>query len=302
MKINIRENEIKGDVQDGSVDLVQEFEEKLHTIRRELDGWPEPVLPDIFGDEIHKVGIRISFDFDGGEKIIRWQLKGYFKESPEKPINFVIPKDIIANGYRALVDFIKTTQPDLMSYPEEVLSQYEIKAWDFDVFTDNGIIPGRYFFRGSEEHDYESMFDKQYPLVDFLNNVDTIAQSYVLPYEFKFGDKYSNRYYFSLKKGKQIAKAYLSGTFEGHEYRFKESRVTVSPAYKAFNTETKVLENKYHVSVDYSLGIYIDGDDYTEDINKHLYDRETLEFAPGYRRDLINKLKPIFKGYGLEVS
>ena len=80
MKINIRENEIKGDVQDGSVDLVQEFEEKLQTIRRELDGWPEPVLPDVFGDEIHKVGLRISFDFDGGEKLIRWQIKGYFKE------------------------------------------------------------------------------------------------------------------------------------------------------------------------------------------------------------------------------
>jgi hypothetical protein len=302
MKINIRENEIKGDVQDGSVDLVQEFEEKLQTIRRELDGWPEPVLPDVFGDEIHKVGLRISFDFDRGEKLIRWQLKGYFKESPEKPINFVIPKDIIANGYRALVDFIKKTQPDLLSYPEEVLSQYEIKAWDFDVFTDDGIIPGRYFFRGSEQHDYESMYDKQYPLVEFLNNVDTIAQSYVLPYEFKFEDKYSNRYYFSLKKGKQIAKAYHSGTFEGHEYKFKNYRVNVSPAYKAFNTETKVLENKYHVSVDYSLGIYIDGDDYTEDISKHLYDRETLEFAPGYRRDLINKLRPIFKGYGLEVS
>lgn len=302
MKINIRENEIKGEVQDGSVDLVGEFEEKLRKLRRQLDGWPEPVLPDVFGDEIHKVGLRINFDFDGGEKVIRWQLKGYFKEGPEKPINFVIPKDIIANGYRSLVSYIKTNYPDLLSYPEEILSQYYIKAWDFDLFTENGLIPGRYFMKASEQYDYESMFDKQYPLVEFLNNVDTIAQSYVLPYEFKFEDKYSSRYYFSLKKGKQIAKAYQSGTFEGHEYKFKEARVTVSPAYKSFNTQTQVLENRYHVSVDYSLALYIDGEDYTEDINKLLYDRSTMEFAPAYRRDLITKLTPIFKSYGLQVS
>jgi hypothetical protein len=156
--------------------------------------------------------------------------------------------------------------------------------------------------RRSDVHDYESMFDKLYQLEDFINNVDTIAESYVLPYEFKFEDKYSSRYYMNLKKGQQIGKAYQSGTFEGHQYKFVSFRNTVSPGYKSFNTETLVLENKFHVSVDYSLGLFIDGNDYTDEINKHVYDRNTLEFAPAYRRDLIEKLRPIFKSHGLDVS
>lgn len=302
MKINIYENEIEGEVQDGSIDLTQEFEEKLRQLRMSLDAWPGPIFPDVFGDEIHKVGINIRFDFDGDEKIIKWELKGYFKETPEKPINFVIPRDVIANGCRVLVNHIKTSFPDLLSYPKEILSQYYIKAWDFDIFTTHGLIPGRYFMRSSEQYDYESMFDKQYQFEDFINYVDTIAESYVLPYEFKFEDKYSSRYYMSIKKGKQIGKAYQSGTFEGHNYKFVSFRNTVSPAYKSFNAETQVLENKFHVSVDYSLGLFIDGEDYTAEINKHIYDRTTLEFAPAYRRDLIEKLKPIFKSHGLEVS
>ena len=302
MKINIYENQIEGEVQDGSVDLTQEFEEKLTKLRRELDGWPEPVLPDVFGEEIHKVGLRISFDFDGEQKIIKWQLKGYFKESPDRPANFVIPKDIIANGCKALVDIIKREHPDLLSYPKEILNQYYIRAWDFDVFTLNGLIPGRYFMKKSEQHDYESRYDKIYPFEEFINNVDAIAETYVLPYEFKFEDKYASRYYFSLKKGQQIGKAYQSGTFEGHNYKFKHFNVTISPAYRAFNPETQVLENRFHVTVDYSLGMYIDGEDYTDVINKHIWDRNTLEFAPGYRRDIIEKLKPIFKSHGLEVS
>jgi hypothetical protein len=302
MKINIYENEIEGEVQDGSIDLTQEFEEKLRQIRMSLDSWPGPIFPDVFGDEIHRVGINIRFDFDGDEKIIKWELKGYFKETPEKPINFVIPRYVIANGCRVLVNHIKTNFPDLLSYPKEILSQYYIKAWDFDIFTKHGLIPGRYFMKRSDVHDYESMFDKLYQFEEFINNVDTIAESYVLPYEFKFEDKYSSRYYMSIKKGQQIGKAYQSGTFEGHTYKFKGFRNTVSPAYKSFNTETLVLENKFHVSVDYSLGLFIDDKDYSEEIEKHIYDRTTLEFAPAYRRDLIEKLKPIFKSHGLDVS
>lgn len=302
MKINLNENEIEGEVQDGSIDLTQEFEEKLRQLRMSLDAWPGPDFPNVFGDEIHREAIRINFDADGDEKIIKWELKGYFKETPDKPINFVIPRDAIANGCRALVNYIKTEFPDLLSYPKEILSQYYMKAWDFDVFTKDGIIAGRYFMRRSDVHDYESMFDKEYPFEEFINNVDAVAESYVLPYEFKFEDKYASRYYMSIKKGQQIGKAYQSGTFEGHEYKFKTVRVHVSPAYRAFNTETLVLENRFFTTVDYSHAMYIDGVDYTEEIHKHMWDRNTLEFAPAYRRDLIEKLKPIFKSHGLEVN
>jgi hypothetical protein len=301
MKINIYENEIEGEVQDGSIDLTQEFEEKLRQLRMSLDSWHLPTFPDVFGDEIHKVGINIRFDFDGDEKIIKWELKGYFKETPEKPINFVIPRDTIAKAAIFLVEYILSNFSEIMSYPKEILSQYRIKSYDFDVFTNDGLIAGQYFMRENDRYDYREAFDREYSLLEYFQNIRTIAETYVLPYEFKFAENYAKRYYHHLNKARKFGKAYQSGTFEGHNYKFVSFRATISPAYRSFNKETLTLESDFHVSVDYSLGMIIDGHDYTKEIYDAPWDDNT-SFGKAYRKDLIEQLKPILSSHGLSVS
>ena len=300
MKINLYEDEINGEVQDGSVDLETEFQDLLTKIRRSLDRYPRLVLPaHIFGDEIERAAIEFTFDKE--DKVLKWYLKGYFKEETGQQINFVIPRDVIANGAKYLVDHIKTNFPELLSYPKEILDQYQIKAHDFDIYTRDGMIAGQYFMRTTDRHNYKEAFDAQYPLVSYLENIDTIAQTYVLPYEFKFAENYPTRYYYHLNKARKFGTAYQSGTFEGHTYKFKYFRVHISPQYRSFNTETLTLESNFHLSVDYSLGIIIDGEDYTDEIHAApLFD--DTGYPKAYRKEVIEKLKPIFKSHGLEVS
>ena len=300
MKINLKEDEISGEVQDGSVDLDAEFQELIMRMRREINGWPGLVLPDnILGDDIHKGEINI--EFDSVDKVLKWYIKGYFKEDKEKQINFVIPRGAIAKGAKFLVEYILSNFSEVMSYPREILSQYRIKAHDFDVFTKDGLIAGQYFMRENERYNYRESFDKEYPLLEYLQNIRTIAETYVLPYEFKFADDYAKKYYFYLNKARKFGKAYQSGTFEGHNYKFTDFRATISPAYKSFNKETLTLESDFHVSVDYSLSITIDGHDYTREIYDAAWD-DYSSFGKAYRKDLLEQLKPIFLSHKLSVN
>jgi hypothetical protein len=128
-------------------------------------------------------------------------------------------------------------------------------------------------------------------------NINTIAETYVLPYEFKFADNYSKRYYHHLNKGRKFGLAYQSGTYDGHTYKFKKFSVHISPAYRSFNTETLTLENNFYISVDYSLGIIIDGKVY-----EPTFFSDDTSYPKVFRKDLIEKLKPIFKSHDLVVS
>ena len=300
MKINLYEDEINGEVQDGSVDLDAEFQELLMRMRRELNGWPGLVLPDdILGDDIYRG--EITLEFVSEDKLIRWYMKGYFKEDKENQINFVIPRGAIAKGAKFLVEHILSNFSEIMSYPREILSQYRIKAYDFDVFTKDGLIAGQYFMRENERYNYREAFDKEYPLLEYLQNINTIAETYVLPYEFKFADDYGKKYYFYLNKARKFGKAYQSGTFEGHSYKFRDFRAVISPAYRSFNKETLTLESDFHVSIDYSLSITIDGHDYTREIYDAAWD-DYSSFGKAYRKDLIEQLKPMLLSHGLSVN
>jgi hypothetical protein len=68
-------------------------------------------------------------------------------------------------------------------------------------------------------------FRKNIPLLEFLKM--DIYDNFVLPHPLHLSADYMPKRQALVKKGKNIFKIYGHGTFEGHEYKFKDVSVTI---------------------------------------------------------------------------
>lgn len=237
MKFNLLEDTVDGDdVKDGSINMHEEFVRIIRQLMYSNIGSQNPEVGALFESEEIPLG-RIDIRLDESEKIIKWYLIGYYHTN--QPIKkFEFSNKTIANGYRYLVNYILTNYPQIESYMD-ILKDYKIYPYDFDVFTGTGIISGRYFF--DEEPEVKSKLDTQWPLNVYLRDVDEIAETYVLPYDIMFDPKFVYEHNRILKRTHQLAKLFQKGRFQDHDYSFEYYQINLSPSYKAYNNEKKIM-------------------------------------------------------------
>ncbi len=264
MKVNIFEDSIDGEVQDGSINMHEELNVILRKLESQNFGDRTEIVGALFESEDINLG-RLEFNYSSANKTIKWYLVGYYKDREYSYVNnnsfgevakFEFSKRVIANGYRYLVNKILKDFPEITSY-KSILGEYRIKCNDFDVFSKNGLITGQEFIKDNPT--YVANFTAEWPLDTYLEDIQEIAQSYVIPHDIRFEEDFRDTYYKTLKRLNKIAKAFQKGTFEGHKYYFSDMSPTISTTHNAYDKVNNIMKTKFTAALTYSF-LHIDGE------------------------------------------
>ena len=290
MKINLLEDEISGNIEDGSINLNAEIKQKILDICTELFRYDKPVIPqDILGPSIQRGRIELNLREDIE---LKCRIICYMKPD----VDFVIPIDIAAKSYLFVVNQINQFAPELLSYSHNILDMFNVSFYDVDFFFENGIFTIDNFFQGDDENYIREHFRKQISLVDFLTKTEETYNNYVLPHPIKFSDDFTERLRHEYKKLITIAKAYQQGIFEGHSYKFESYRLHISPDTTSYDLDKKHMTGqKFYKTLSYHRFHY-DGnpaDNYLKSSWKDLnVDNEINDYHERLIRRLRQQLEP----------
>ena len=105
MMINLIEDTIDGDVQDGSINMKEELDKLLEKIAYRF-GARSPEIGRLFESDEITTG-RIEMTFRPEDQELRWYPIGYYNEEDDREIiYFEFSKNTIANCYRYIVNLI----------------------------------------------------------------------------------------------------------------------------------------------------------------------------------------------------
>ena len=115
MKINLIEDTVDGDVQDGSINMAQELDTLLDKIAMKF-GSRSDIIGALFeSDEINSG--RIEMFYRPEDRELRWYPIGYYNEEDYREIKyFEFGKKILANCYEYIVRYILKEFPEILSY------------------------------------------------------------------------------------------------------------------------------------------------------------------------------------------
>jgi hypothetical protein len=295
MKINLHEDEINGEVQDGSVSLSDEFAQKLNQLMESFT-YSDPVIPEhVLGPAFERGRLEIFKSYNNVYDL-KWRVIAYYKDDHE----FVIPEKILTGCYDVLLDYINKVFPELLSYPEEILNEYNIAAADIDFFYQDGLFSVAQFFDGTTY--VKDDFEYKFSLKEFMTRKLAVETKYTFPYPLVFEPNFTEKFNYQKKKLYSVAKAYMKGKFEGHDYQFRNYRVHISPSVGAFDDVNKVMTTKViHSSISYS-GIIIDGVNKSNEIQPfYKREEENVNETTKYYEALLEKLKDVFKPHKITV-
>jgi hypothetical protein len=307
MKFNIYEDSIEGEVKDGSINMHGEVDKILYELQRKL-GERNTTIGALWESEDIPFG-RLEFIYSKSEKTIKWYLVGYYKDrdifdldyqpSFSEVAKFEFSKRVIANAYRYLVKKILTEHPEIVSY-KPILHEYRILCKDFDVFSKNGLITGGDFIKSDPT--YYANFEAQWPLDTYLEDIDHVAKSYVIPHDIKFQENFRDVYYKTLNRAIKIVKPFQKGTFEGRRYEFKSMAPTISTSHNAYDPTEKMMRTMFFVSVNFTH-FYLDGEN-MRDIVIPIWDRGTKGTNPEteYYDRISEYLKKAFKKFNINYG
>ena len=295
MKINLHEDEINGEVQDGSVSLYDEFAQKIHKLMDTFT-YTNPVIPEhVLGPAFERGRLELFKSYNSVYDL-KWRVVAYYKDGQD----FVIPDKLLTNCYDVLLDHINKEFPELMSYPEEIINEYTVAAVDIDFFFSDGLFSVAQFFDGTTY--VKDEFEYKFSLKEFITRKLAVETKYTFPYQLVFEPDFTKKFNHEKKKVYSVAKAYMQGKFQGHDYQFKNYRVHISPTLGAFDSVNKIMTTKkIHTSIAYS-GIIIDGVNMSHEIQGIFKkEEEGLNETTKYYDALLLKLKDIFKPHGIDV-
>ena len=297
MKINLIEDTIDGDVQDGSINMKEELDKLLEKIAYRF-GARSPEIGRLFESDEITTG-RIEMLFRQEDQELKWYPIGYYNEEDDREIiYFEFSKNTIANCYRYIVNLILKEFPEIKAYGN-LLGDYHAKCYDFDIFAKDAIIAGNSFFDNMP--DFAPKMKAHWPLDIYLENRDEIAESYVIPHDIEFEEDFRDAYYHTLKRIMKIAKAFQNGTFEGRTYYFRNIKPHISVHYRAYDEERKIMRKMFNPSVQF-WGINIDGEDVQDKIIPY-YDRENkMNPETEYLMKLDSHLKRAFEKFKIRYN
>lgn len=306
MKVNIFEDSIDGEVQDGSINMHGE----LNFILRQLEhnfGERLETVGALFESEDINMG-RIEFGYYPTDNIIKWYIVGYYKDRDEsytrnntfgEVAKFEFSKRVIANGYRYLVNKILKDFPEITSY-KSILGEYRIMCKDFDVFSKNGLITGQEFIKDSPT--YYANFEAQWPLDTYLEDIQEVAQSYVIPHDIRFEEDFRDSYYKTLQRLNKIAKVFQKGTFEGRSYYFADISPTVSTTHNAYDKVNNIMRTRFTAALSFSH-LYIGGESVRHKIiNSWERDTKGTNDETDYHDRLNDQLRFTFKKFNIRYT
>lgn len=302
MKINILEDTVDGNVQDGSIDMREELRALIKKIRWE--GGFEDRRPEIAAafDAPDITTGRLNFYFDEPADRIKWEVVGYYgdKETDEI-LKFEFSHLVVSKAYLFFVNRIKEKFPEILNYNRLILNEIKVNCSDIDLFGKNILITGKDFI---EDHPtYYANFTAQWGLYTYLTETEEIAQSYVIPYNIKFEETYAEAYKRNLARLRKVAKAYQKGVFDGHEYYYKEMRVMMSTGYKAYDTENNIMKTKFSLNISPNY-LFIDNQNVQDKIIPwYNRDKEAeLNFETKYKEALDKYLGDALKPYKIGLA
>jgi hypothetical protein len=294
MKVNIFEDSIDGEVQDGSINMYDELNKLLKEISYSFGYRNEQVGETFDSDEI--TNGRLDLSFYQEEKKLKWYLVGYYNDVDYREITkFEFSKYAVAKAYLLLVRIILKNYPEISSY-KNILKDYKIECGDFDVFSKDSLITGQEFVK----HDptYYANFKAEWPLDTYLEDTDEIAKSYVIPHDIKFEENYASAHNKAVRRVRQIAKAFQKGTFDGHSYYFQDAKPNISPGYNAYDKVNNIMKTKIHMGLSY-YHLHIDGKSV---LSKLLpwYEKEQTNFETEYSKKLNEHLTKAFARFDIK--
>lgn len=299
MKINLIEDTVDGDVQDGSINMADELDKLLEKMTYKF-GSRNPEVGALFESDEIKLG-RIEMVYRPEDKELRWYPIGYYHEEDEREIMyFEFSKNTIANCYRYLVNMILIEFPEIMSY-KSILGDYHAKCYDFDIFAKDGMISGNSFFDNMPG--YSPKMKASWPLDTYLDisNRHEIAESYIIPHDIEFEENFKEAYYDTLKRITTIAKAYQKGTFDGHSYFYKDIKPHISLHYRAYDDEKKVMKKMLTSSITF-YHLHIDGQSVLHTIIPYYRRDAEMNFETEYSIKLDKSLNKAFEKFKIRYN
>jgi hypothetical protein len=146
---------------------------------------------------------------------------------------------------------------------------------------------------------YNTHIMKVYPLEELISNRVSIQRHYELdPSQIPtFSEDFSLAMDRVLKKVKSVYKGFRKGTYQGHQYEYKENnpKISILVEHKDFNPQTKVIQPKFRVQINAGY-VWIDG--------KH-----TSTFVPAedrfpdvkFTEDFNHYIKARFEQFGIKI-
>jgi len=256
MRINLFEDTIDGEVQDGTVDLDQELRNTLKEItpiyalfinnndicngiykRPRVDGNSmnnSAALPEFM------VEFRADIDMDGAA--------------------FVIKDTIAVDFYTAYIKVLHDKAPQLFAFPKETLEKWNVKVGDISLFTNEAVINIYHYY----PTDVVNRINTPVDLYTFLFDEGAMKSKLTLPFEPKFEDDVLGDYLRLIKKLKFLVNRTVKGVFKNVPYTLPQPNISIYLKKRKYVVDTGIIYSDWEPEVVFSGGkVYYNDKEYT---------------------------------------
>lgn len=213
---------------------------------------------------------------------------------------YVIPSDFLIFVTEWMTGMLKSKIPGL----EEMMAneRYMTNAITYN-FREVFVSSGDMFMSLDDYVDttyYNTHIMKVYPLEELISNRVSIQRHYELdPSQIPtFSEDFSLAVDRVLKKVKSVYKGFRKGTYQGHQYEYKENNPKISILVESndYNPQTKVIHPKFRIQINAGF-VWIDGKGtggfYVNPENKFSDDKFVEEFN--------HYIKARFQQFGIKI-
>jgi len=297
MRINLLEDEIDGEVQDGSVDLEQELSNTMDKVAR----WTMFNTDKVMNDEAIAGGAYYHCRADCGWKVETKDLRLEFKANlnPEEK-DFILTTTMAVDFYKEYLRVLHDEFPELFAYPKNVLQTWRVKVDDIDLYTGDSLVAVDSYMSAEFTNSYKTPVD----LHTFLFNEEYMSRKLTLPFAPKFTEDFRAEYLKLRKKLKMIMNRAMTGTFKGKSYRLDPTSTSINIyiSKRTYTVEDGVIHPKFQGSI--SVGgskVFLEDKEYSLYSGFSWRENASIEILK-YFKELSDYLEDFFKSFNVEFK
>lgn len=296
MRVIIFEDEIDGEVQDGTVDLAKELSITMEDVGR----WTMFRSHEFMRDDMIADGAYDKCRADASWKSEKKQFRIEFKATlnPEEK-EFVFTTTMVVDFYKEYVRVLHERFPELFAYPRNLLETWSVQLDDVDIYTDDSLVSVESYMSAEFSNRLKTPVD----LYTFLHNQEYMTNKTTLPFAPRFDEGFRAEFLKIRKKMKLLSTRASTGTFKGRKYELDKSSINLNIyiSKRTYTIADGVIHPKFQASI--TIGGYkvkLDGQKY------NLYSNMFEERAPRdiliYFKELSDHLKEFFLSFNIEFK